>query len=147
MASTLTFIEVLENIGDAAVLLGHNAGILSVVWENMSALFEDQTENVVSSLVTNDEINDTLTMLMNIMFYTKNTTTRVSEVTHINKNLIRNIQEKAQALTEQVNINEFSARNLERMETIERSCNHILLLVDRRDLQILGTGVSKQCFN
>ena len=101
--------EVLENLGDAAMFLGHNKEIIHVVWENMSAMFDDLAANVVSSLPTNEELNDTLTTLMNILYYIEITTTKVCQVSHINRNLTKNIQEKAQALTDQININEFSA--------------------------------------
>ena len=142
MAPAMMFNYVLEDIGDASVYLGYNTRIQRVLVENIAILFEDQAANVVSRMATINELNDTLTLLMNILYYIKNTITKVCEVDYFNRNSMQNIQEKAQALTEHVNINEFSAWNLERMETIECCCKHILHLVDRKELQAQGTHVS-----
>ena len=134
MAPVVMFNDVLENIGDASLYLGYNTRIQHVL--------EDQAANVVYRLATINQINDTLTLLLNILYYIKNTTTKVCEAAHFSRNSMMNIQEKARALTDHVTINEINAWNHDRMETIEQSCNHILLLVDRRELQAQETHVS-----
>ena len=99
----------------------------------------------MSSSVPNDVINDILTMLMNIAYYIKNTAQNVWDVNSIDSNRIKNIEEKAQALTEKINTNLHSPWNLERMEIIKSCFNHILVLVDRRNVvHSQRSSVSKQ---
>ena len=91
-------------MGNAYMYVGYFPVIQQNVEESITELFEDK----VSSWATNDEMNDTLTMLLNISHHIENITKNSLDVT-FDRNLMKRIQEKAQAITEKVNKNEYSA--------------------------------------